>query len=56
MRRVIWRETSEEQNHTLLTSERQGGPASSFQALINNNIGMEMLEVTEKFYWIIKLK
>jgi hypothetical protein len=40
----------------LFTSERQGGPASSVQALINTNIRMEMLEVAEKIYWIIKLK
>jgi hypothetical protein len=40
----------------LFTSERQGGPASSVQALIDNNTGMEMLEIAKKIYWIIKAK
>ena len=32
----------------LLTSERQEGPASSVQALINTNTGMEMLQIAQK--------
>jgi hypothetical protein len=32
----------------LFTSERQAGPESSVQALININTGMEMLEIAEK--------
>jgi len=30
-------------DHTLFTSERQGGPAGSVQALVDTNTGMEML-------------
>jgi len=41
-------------DHTLFTSERQGGPASSVQALINTNTGMEMLEVAEKYLLVNK--
>jgi hypothetical protein len=41
----------------MFTSERLGGPASSVQALINTNTGMEMLKrLQRKIYWIIKLK
>ena len=34
--------------HSLFTSERHGGPASSFRALVDTNTGMEMLEITEE--------
>jgi hypothetical protein len=58
-KRITGRETSEEHSggdHTLFTSERHGGPASSFQALIDTNTEMEMLEIAQKIYWIIKAK
>jgi hypothetical protein len=50
MRWITGWETSEEQvgDHMLFTSERQAGPASSVQALINTNTGMEIVEIAEK--------
>jgi len=35
-------------DHMLFTSERQAGPTSSVQTLVNTNNGMEMLEIAEK--------
>jgi hypothetical protein len=35
-------------DRTVFTFERHGGPASSDQALIDTNTGMEMLEIAEK--------
>ena len=33
--------------HTLFTSERHGGPASSVRTLVDTDTGMEMLEIAE---------